>query len=147
MLLHVKQDGGIEFPVTLEELKKRFPLTSFCEPLTKQQGLPEGYWVVRVEDPLPDPPYPERVVPDYGEPEWNGREWVRKWNFRPYTESEVSDIRVSKRLLRNKLLQETDWTQLPDVPESISSKFREYRQALRNAPQDPNFPFADFPQA
>lgn len=40
------------------------------------------------------------------------------------------------KLLRNALLQESDWTQLPDVPESVKSKWSEYRTKLRNVPQD-----------
>ena len=33
---------------------------------------------------------------------------------------------------RNRRLEETDWTQNPDVPEATREKWREYRQALRD---------------
>ena len=36
------------------------------------------------------------------------------------------------RQLRNRRLEETDWTQNPDVPEATREKWREYRQALRD---------------
>lgn len=39
-----------------------------------------------------------------------------------------NDIRAK----RNKLIAATDWTQLPDVPDEISSAYQTYRQALRD---------------
>ena len=33
---------------------------------------------------------------------------------------------------RNRRLEETDWTQNPDVPETTRERWREYRQALRD---------------
>ena len=36
------------------------------------------------------------------------------------------------RQLRNRRLEETDWTQNPDVPEATREKWTEYRQALRD---------------
>ena len=41
---------------------------------------------------------------------------------------------------RNKLLAETDWTQLPDVPENTKSRYKEYRQALRDITKQPGYP-------
>lgn len=42
---------------------------------------------------------------------------------------------------RNKRLAATDWTQLPDIPEATKTKWEPYRQALRDMPQDPSFPW------
>jgi len=36
------------------------------------------------------------------------------------------------RVVRNKKLAETDWTQLPDVSEAIKNSWRTYRQSLRD---------------
>lgn len=46
------------------------------------------------------------------------------------------------RLKRDALLAETDWTQLPDAPLSDDQKeqAREYRQMLRDIPQQGGFP-------
>lgn len=41
---------------------------------------------------------------------------------------------------RNNLLKESDWTQLPDIPESIKNSWSNYRQQLRDIPQQPGFP-------
>lgn len=43
--------------------------------------------------------------------------------------------------LRNKLLAESDWTQLPDVHEGTTPlQWRVYRQGLRDVPQQEGFP-------
>lgn len=46
------------------------------------------------------------------------------------------------RALRDKLLAETDWTELMDTALSTASKkeFRAYRQALRDVPQQAGYP-------
>ena len=48
----------------------------------------------------------------------------------------VADARVE----RNSLLLESDWTQAKDVPDSVSTKWAPYRQALRDVPQQAGFP-------
>lgn len=45
------------------------------------------------------------------------------------------------RLHRNKILNSTDWTQLPDVPKTLKEKYKTYRQALRDIPEQEGFPF------
>jgi hypothetical protein len=44
------------------------------------------------------------------------------------------------RTERNRLLAETDWTQSKDIPEEVSSLWVDYRQALRDITQSPDFP-------
>ena len=34
--------------------------------------------------------------------------------------------------MRDKKLAETDWSQVADVPDALKTKYREYRQALRD---------------
>ena len=53
----------------------------------------------------------------------------------PMTESEA-------REMRDKLLAETDWTQLLDSPlsDELREAYRIYRQALRNIPSQEGFP-------
>lgn len=43
---------------------------------------------------------------------------------------------------RDKLLVATDWTQSEDVPQATKDKWAPYRQALRDVPQQANFPEA-----
>jgi uncharacterized protein YjiS (DUF1127 family) len=42
------------------------------------------------------------------------------------------------RSKRNQLLQESDWTQLPDVPIANKDAWAEYRQALRDITEQPD---------
>ena len=41
---------------------------------------------------------------------------------------------------RNALLAETDWTQGADIPTTIKSAYKPYRQALRDVPLQEGFP-------
>lgn len=52
------------------------------------------------------------------------------------TEKIADDIRSQ----RNTLLSESDWTQAKDIPDSISTPWATYRQALRDIPQQAGFP-------
>jgi hypothetical protein len=42
---------------------------------------------------------------------------------------------------RNRLLMNSDWTQLPDVPIDTKEVWAAYRQALRDVTDQPGFPF------
>jgi len=55
-------------------------------------------------------------------------------------DAEIAWITIKKN--RNKLLAESDWTQISDVPKKTQKKWKEYRQSLRDIPQffeDPDF--------
>lgn len=45
------------------------------------------------------------------------------------------------RRQRDSLIAETDWTQLPDVPDTIKQSYIEYRQALRDITDQDGFPY------
>ena len=49
----------------------------------------------------------------------------------------VSEVRAE----RNARIAYTDWTQLPDVPEETSTKWAEYRKALRDVTSQEGFPY------
>lgn len=62
--------------------------------------------------------------------------------FQPviFTPKQVSDaIKVE----RDHLLSQTDWTQLPDVPQQTKALWGAYRQTLRDIPQQAGFPWYD----
>jgi hypothetical protein len=58
----------------------------------------------------------------------------------PYT---TEDVAATIKEKRNELLQESDWTQLPDVPQATKDAWSTYRQALRDIPQQAGFPWYD----
>lgn len=66
-----------------------------------------------------------------GNYEWDGSQWVELPPSTP-TEEEI-------RSQRDALLEESDWTQLPDAPVDQSA-WATYRQELRDIPQQTGFP-------
>ena len=60
-------------------------------------------------------------------------------NARPESERgpvpTAEDHMIVIRAERDRRIAATDWTQLPDVPDAIKSKWQGYRQALRDIPQ------------
>jgi hypothetical protein len=57
-----------------------------------------------------------------------------------YPEGSADEIKAT----RNKLLAESDWTQLPDVSGKVSVLWQTYRQLLRDIPGQPEFPAVVF---
>ena len=63
-------------------------------------------------------------------------------NVEPIVETITKEegLELSIKTRRNKLLSESDWTQLPDVPEETRSKWSAYRQELRDITQQTGYP-------
>jgi hypothetical protein len=59
------------------------------------------------------------------------------------TKPSINVIINQIKIKRNSLLTQTDWTQLPDVPEATRQTWENYRQELRNIPQLVDFPWYD----
>ena len=59
-----------------------------------------------------------------------------------YTIEDVPDTADEARTQRDKLLAETDWTQVLDAPIDAATReaYRAYRQALRDLPEQEGFP-------
>lgn len=52
----------------------------------------------------------------------------------------IEEISAGVVSLRNQKLQESDWTQLADIPEETKNKWEPYRQALRDITAQSGFP-------
>jgi hypothetical protein len=52
----------------------------------------------------------------------------------------AEELAAGARGWRNKLLVETDWSQAGDVPQHTKDLWAPYRQALRDVPQQADFP-------
>lgn len=52
----------------------------------------------------------------------------------------AEELAAGARRWRNKLLAETDWSQAGDVPQTTKDLWAPYRQALRDVPQQADFP-------
>lgn len=77
----------------------------------------------------------------------------------PYAQPDIETLRVlfvqhkaeweaqENRHKRNALLSDTDWTQTPDLSADFRKRWANYRQALRDLPQQAGFPQRiDWPQ-
>lgn len=53
----------------------------------------------------------------------------------------AEELAIQIRAERDALLRATDWTQLPDVPQDTRDLWASYRQALRDIPEQTEFPF------
>lgn len=63
-----------------------------------------------------------------------------------FTQDEIYQSKASEiRAERNRLLQASDWTQVPDAP-TDKAAWAAYRQVLRDLPQHKNWPDVDWPQ-
>jgi len=76
---------------------------------------------------------------EYGRDLYN--EIIQSQNIAPYQPPSDDAVAEEIRSIRNSLITKTDWTQLPDVPEKIKSEWAAYRQALRDVPEQPDFPY------
>lgn len=79
---------------------------------------------------IPGKPTPRSVF-DY---------YTKQWIEPPYSDYEVEMAWVSLRVERSRLLQDSDWTQVPDAPVDRAA-WAVYRQALRDVPQNTTDPF------
>ena len=73
-------------------------------------------------------------------------EIAKRWNERNKAGG-VADqnLGVVMRAERNALLQQSDWTQLDDVPQGTKDKYKLWRQELRDLPQHSDFPNLTIP--
>lgn len=82
----------------------------------------EGYSFIITEDP------PEDLSTEYV---LENETWVRKPELSD-TSLIIESMWKWVRSERNRLLQSTDWTQLPDVPTATKEAWATYRQQLRD---------------
>lgn len=58
----------------------------------------------------------------------------------PYVAASGDVLAAEIRTRRNRLLAQTDWTQLDDVPEVTRNRWQVYRQSLRDVTSQRTFP-------
>lgn len=125
----VKIIDGNPVPYTEAAFRADNKHTAYGPVVSSRHLNPQGVYRVRYE------PRPEQLGMKAVEAAGSlqGNEWVVGWNLVPLDEAEARD-------LRDQLLAATDWTANSDVV--MSDAMRAYRQALRDLPQQ-----ADFPQS
>ena len=144
MLAFLDSETGeiTQYPVKVNDVKRRFPNTSFLLPL-EGRDLEADFGVVTVFESTP-PTYDSntRKLVQLTPALVDGR-WTQQWSVVPYTEEEQAkvdeELAVNVRQIRNKKLADSDWTQLPDSTVS-NTDWATYRQNLRDVPAQSSFP-------
>jgi len=137
------EDGQIEvYPLDINTLKRKHPNVSFPKKLT-DLSEPEAWNVFPVLAVNP-PTYDEAThFLEEGSPALADGQWQQTWSVIAYSDRELAiaaDQQTQQvRADRNRLLVESDWTQLADSPVDKTA-WATYRQALRDLPQQVGFP-------
>lgn len=139
-ILKVDKDGVVTYPI---DIRKEFPYTSFPDPI-QQRSLPAGYFLVDMPDHIVEVERGCRLVET--DPIFDNGRWRINLINQKIEGEDLESLISEKRKQRNQKLFETDWSQLPDVPTSLSNKYVTYRQQLRDLPSLEGFPFVDFPE-
>lgn len=146
-MLYVKVNNqAVEaFPYSIGKL--RADNTSVSFPLNPSKELLESYGVYQVYSAAA-PAYDEatqKLVP--ANPTFDGTKWVFTYSVVELEAEEQNYVRDLKarhaRERRNELMNESDWTVIRSVEMSteLAQSWKDYRQALRDIPSQPGFPF------
>ena len=89
------------------------------------------------EEEIPEDAFTPEGYSDISRPSehhyWQDGQWIR--DDESYLKAESNKV----RLQRNRLLADSDWTQVPDAPVDQAA-WATYRQALRDVPEQAGFP-------
>jgi len=152
MYAKILNNAVVKYPFTLVELEQENPYTKYnmdvdlidIYPKT-ETGTRENSFLVEVHSSTPPSfnPALEKIVES--SPVLSNGLWVQNWVIEQLTEEERLQAEEEKsseiRKQRNELLSDTDWTQLNDVSPTVSQQYANYRQALRDMPQQSGFPW------
>ena len=135
-MLYVKvTNGSVQFPYTIGQLRKDNPNTSFPTYIAEATLANYSvYPIVEVTPPVVDPltKRHEQTTPT----QIDGK-WTQVWRVANLPEDQAS---ANVRAERNRRILDSDWTQLSDSPANKQA-WANYRQLLRNIPQQPGFPW------
>jgi hypothetical protein len=134
----IQNDSVLEYPLEEGAIKSRFSNTSFPTPFEPPAGYVE---IADAAQPTID--YTKNITE--GTPVKDKGVWTRTWVVSNATTQEVNErtARQSEQMRqdRNRRLAASDWTQLSDTPGVTRAAYVQYRQALRDVPQQPGYPW------
>lgn len=141
MWAKIKDGIVVAYPYGPNELKKDNPNLSLPKKIT-----PNTLTSFDIVPVIPkDPPEHDYITQDCVRvnPTKVGEDWVETWAIHPATQEEVEsrkkEAAINLRSKRDRLLSDSDWTQVADAPVDIVA-WAAYRQALRGITLHPNWP-------
>ena len=144
-MLYVKAINNIisAYPYTQTDLIRDNPSTSFPVGGISPADLAEwNVFPVHFSDQPSINPLAQKLIEL--PPIFDGSSWLQQWSVEALTQEEIDGMNAAQaasvRAERNRLLAETDWTQLPDSPPDALA-WGVYRKALRDLPSQPGFPW------
>lgn len=126
----------LEFPIYMKEIIRRLRENNISLPrdIRPVDLTHFGYYGVKPTQERPHPPDGYRAI--IGMPVWEDNELVRRWQMIPVGGDFAIRLWQRVRARRDKILRETDWTELPSVRRVRSAEWAElwdkYRQELRD---------------
>lgn len=129
-----------QYPVSEREIRVAHPNTSFPTPFRP----PSGFEVVF---PSPQPTHNAltETVRETAPVLTSKGHWEQRWEVVPLDQdvidAKTEELAAAVRSTRNKRLAACDWTQLSDAQVNKDA-WATYRQALRDVPAQPGFPFS-----
>ena len=132
------------YPLSAADVRAAHPNTSFPGPADEFEAcLPDfGYAVVQ---PTPKPTADHTKNVTEGPPVDAAGTYNQAWVVTDASTAEIAERTDAQarnvRADRNDRLASCDWTQLADAPGQTRSAYVQYRQDLRNVPQQPGFPW------
>lgn len=137
-MLYVKvTNGSVQFPYTIAQLRKDNPDSSLPANLTDQTLAEFNVFPVQSAD-QPNLDWLTETL-SHANPQLIDGKWTEVWVVNKIP-AETASLNV--RAKRNRLLQESDWTQGKDISDGISSAWATYRNQLRDVPQQEGFPYS-----
>ena len=144
--IHAQDTNVIEYPYSIEKLRSDNPETSFPAVMSEEELAEWGVFAVEEEI---TPAYNEQTESiDLQAPSLVNGLWLRAWLVTSASTEEMEQRKIIKsaevRRRRNRLLSETDYSQISDFQGSEAEKlnFAQFRQQLRDLPQQEGFPFS-----
>lgn len=116
------------------EIRSAFPNVSMPDSLTDSVLSAIGL------EPIAATPKPAGYVAEEIQPTLVAGVWTQQWTVRVPTETETEAKAAEVRADRNRLLSQTDWTQVSDTPVDREA-WATYRQSLRDITAQTGFPW------
>ena len=143
-LAFVQNDAVTEYPIGFEDVRRRFPNTSFPKGTENPDLTAFGVVTVHNADQPTVDSTTQRI--EEGTPTFDGTQWNQVWNVVTLSAEEQQQITDNKansiRTQRNEKLTACDWTVLTDSPLTTAKKteWKTYRTALRDITAQSGFP-------
>lgn len=142
MYVKVKNQAVEKFPYSINNFRRDHKNISFpsliSDEILRQYGV---YKVIEVDQPSHD--HATQYIRE-ANPEFINGTWTQKWEIVERTADEIVAYQTSyadtQRITRNRLLEQSDFSQLPDAPVN-AAVWATYRQALRDVPSQEGFPW------